>query len=79
MIAPLGHATHDFVIKQGLDGEMTKEVTKAIKAADIKVLSALQERPIRETGKKRDDLQEVIASCRSRDFEVTLGFKNFRD
>jgi len=79
VISPLGHATQDFVIKQGLDGEKAKEIVKAIKAADFKVQCALQERQIRVTGKKRDDLQEVIAFCRSRDFEVTLGFKNFRE
>ena len=78
-ISPLGHATQDFVIKQGLDGEKAKEIVKAIKASDFKVQSALQERQIRVTGKKRDELQEVIAFCRSKDFDVALGFKNFRD
>jgi hypothetical protein len=78
-ISPLGHATQDFVIKQGLDGEKAKEVTRAIKAADFKVQCVLQERQIRVTGKKRDDLQAVIAFCRGRDFEVALAFKNFRD
>jgi len=79
VISPLGHATQDFVIKQGLDGEKAKEISKAIKARDLKVQSTLQERQIRVTGKKRDDLQEVIAFCRSQDFEVALAFKNFRD
>ena len=79
VISPLGHATQDFVIKQGLDGDKAKEIVKAIKAAAFKVQSALQERQIRVTGKKRDDLQEVIAFCRSQDFGVVLGFKNFRD
>jgi uncharacterized protein YajQ (UPF0234 family) len=78
-ISPLGHATQDFVIKQGLDGEKAKEIVKAIKAGDFKVQSTLQERQIRVTGKKRDELQEVIAFCRSKDFEVALAFKNFRD
>jgi cyclic-di-GMP-binding protein len=78
-ISPLGHATQDFVIKQGLDGDKAKEVTKAIKGEDLKVQCALQERQIRVTGKKRDDLQAVIAFCRSHDFGVTLAFKNFRD
>lgn len=78
-ISPLGHATQDFVIKQGLDGEKAKEIVKAIKAGDFKVQSTLQERQIRVTGKKRDELQEVIAFCRSRDFGVALAFKNFRD
>jgi len=39
----------------------------------------LQDRQIRVTGKNRDDLQAVIAFLRSRDFEVVLAFKNFRD
>ena len=78
-ISPLGHATQDFVIKQGLDGEKAKEVVKAIKAQSFKVQSALQERQVRVTGKKRDELQEVITFLRGQDFEVSLGFKNFRD
>jgi uncharacterized protein YajQ (UPF0234 family) len=78
-ISPLGHATQEFHIKQGLEGDKAKEIIKAIKAAEFKVQSALQERQIRVTGKKRDDLQAVIAFCRSKDFGVALGFKNFRD
>ena len=78
-ISPLGHATQDFVIKQGLEGEKAKEIVKAIKGGNFKVQSALQDRQIRVTGKKRDELQEVIAFCRSRDFGVALAFKNFRD
>jgi len=78
-ISPLGHATQDFVIKQGLDGEKAKEIVKAIKAQDFKVQSSLQDRQIRVTGKKRDDLQAVIAFCQSKDFGVALGFGNFRD
>jgi uncharacterized protein YajQ (UPF0234 family) len=79
VISPLGHASQDFVIKQGLDGDKAKEIVKAIKGESFKVQSALQERQIRVSGKKRDDLQEVIAFCRGRDFGVVLGFKNFRD
>jgi uncharacterized protein YajQ (UPF0234 family) len=78
-ISPLGHATQEFHIKQGLEGDKAKEIIKSIKAAEFKVQSALQERQIRVTGKKRDDLQAVIAFCRSKDFGVALGFKNFRD
>lgn len=78
-ISPLGHATQEFLIKQGLEGDKAKEIIKAIKAREFKVQSALQDRQIRVTGKKRDELQEVIAFCRSHDFGVVLGFKNFRD
>jgi len=78
-ISPLGHATQDFIIKQGLEGEKAKEIVKAIKEQAFKVQSALQDRQIRVTGKKRDELQEVIGFLRGRDFEVSLAFKNFRE
>ena len=78
-ISPLGHATQDFVVKQGLDGDKAKEIIKAVKAGGFKVQCALQDRQIRVTGKSRDALQEVISFCKGKDFEVMLGFKNFRD
>lgn len=78
-ISPLGHATQEMLIKQGLDGDKAKEIVKAIKEKGFKVQSALQERQIRVTGKNRDDLQAVIAFCRGRNFEVGLAFGNFRD
>src|SRR5947208_7517198 len=55
-ISSVGHATQELHIKQGLDGEKAKEIIKAIKATDLKVQCALQDRQIRVTGKKRDDL-----------------------
>lgn len=78
-ISPLGHATQDLAIKQGLDGDKAKEITRAIKGQDLKVQSTLQDRQIRVTGKKRDDLQAVIQFLRSQNFEVGLSFQNFRD
>jgi len=78
-ISPLGHATQEFLIKQGLEGEKAKEIIKAIKEKGFKVQSTLQDKQIRVTGKNRDDLQEVIAFCRSKDFDVGLSFGNFRD
>jgi len=79
-ISPLGHARQELKIQQGLEGEKAKEIIHAIKAQKhFKVQSTLQERQIRVTGKKRDDLQEVIAFVRSKDFGVATSFKNFRD
>jgi uncharacterized protein YajQ (UPF0234 family) len=43
------------------------------------VQSQLQDRQIRVTGKKKDELQTVIQFVRSRDFGVATNFKNFRD
>lgn len=78
-ISSVGHATQEFIVKHGLDGDKAKEIIKAIKDGGHKVQSSLQDRQIRVTSKKKDDLQAVIAFLRSRDFGVSLGFKNFRD
>ncbi len=78
-ISSIGHATQELKIQQGLEGDKAKEISKAIKALDCKVQSTLQDMQIRVTGKKRDDLQQVMQFLRSKDFEVALAFKNFRD
>ena len=64
-------------IKKAAD--KAKEITRAIKAMALKVQATLQDRQIRVTGSKRDDLQKVIASLRGAEFGVGLAFKNFRD
>jgi uncharacterized protein YajQ (UPF0234 family) len=78
-ISPLGHASQELTIKQGIEGVKAKEIIAAIKARDFKVQSSLQGNEIRVTGKKRDDLQAVIAFLRSQDFGVSLAYRNFRD
>lgn len=78
-ISPLGHSRQELAIKQGLDGDKAKEITKAIKALGLKVQASLQDRQVRVTGNKRDDLQKVISALRADDFGVALAFKNFRD
>jgi uncharacterized protein YajQ (UPF0234 family) len=78
-ISPLGHARQELKIQQGLEGDKAKEIIAAIKAAGFKVQNQLQDRQIRVTGKKRDDLQDVIQFVRGRDFGVATTFKNFRD
>ncbi len=78
-ISPLGHARQELHLKQGLEGDKAKEITKSIKGLDAKVQSTQQEGQIRVTGKKRDDLQAVIGFLKGKDFGVGLSFKNFRD
>ena len=78
-ISSIGHARQELKIQQGLEGDKAKEIIHAIKAQNFKVQSQLQERQIRVTGKKRDDLQAVIQFVRGRDFGVATAFKNFRD
>lgn len=78
-ISPLGHARQELKIQQGLEGDKAKEIIHAIKGAGLKVQSALQDRQIRVSGKKKDELQAVIQFVKSRDFGVATNFKNFRD
>ena len=78
-ISSMGRATQELHIKQGLEGEKAKEIIKGIKDEGFKVQCALQDRQIRVTGKKRDELQEVIQFTRGRDWGVSLGYKNFRE
>jgi cyclic-di-GMP-binding protein len=78
-ISPLGHSRQELAIKQGLEGDKAKEISKAIKALNLKVQSTNQDRQVRVTGAKRDDLQKVISALRAADFGVSLAFKNFRD
>jgi uncharacterized protein YajQ (UPF0234 family) len=66
-------------IRQGIDQELAKRITQLIKNSKLKVQAAIQGEQIRVTGKKRDDLQEVIAMSREQKLEVPLQYENFRD
>src|SRR5215472_10635735 len=78
-ISSVGHARQELKIRQGLEGNKAKEIILTIKSQGFKVQSQLQDRQIRVTGKKKDELQTVIQFVRSRDFGVATNFKNFRD
>src|SRR6201998_2185519 len=78
-LSSVGHARQELKIQQGLEGEKVKEIIHAIKSQNFKVQSQLQDRQIRVTGKKKDELQAVIQFVRNRDFGVAANFKNFRD
>ncbi len=65
-------------IKEGLDKETAKKVIAYIKTVGAKVQAAVNDDQVRVTGKKIDDLQEIIAQLRTQDFEVPLQFENFR-
>ncbi len=67
------------LLKQGIDKELAKKIVKAIKGEKLKVQAAIQGEELRITGKKRDDLQEVIAFVKAMKLEQPLQYKNFRD
>mgnify|MGYP003630162669 FL=1 len=66
-------------LRHGLDSAQCKSIVKHIKDAKLKVQAQIQGDQVRVTGKKRDDLQQVIALLREGDFGAPLQFSNFRD
>lgn len=66
-------------VKQGIDREMAKKITKAIKDSKMKVQASVQGEEVRITGKKRDDLQEAIAHIKELPLDLPVQFINFRD
>lgn len=74
-----GRARMHVVVRQGIDTDSARKLVKLIKESKIKVQAAIQGDQVRITGKKRDDLQEVIAMLRAADVGLPLQFSNFRD
>lgn len=66
-------------LKHGLDSAQCKSIVKKIKDSKLKVQAQIQGEQVRVTGKKRDDLQQVMALLRDGDFGAPLQFNNFRD
>ena len=66
-------------IRQGIDSDLSKRIVKMIKEKKMKVQAAIQGEKVRVTGKKRDDLQKVIAMLKEADIDLPLQYDNFRD
>jgi cyclic-di-GMP-binding protein len=66
-------------VLQGIETELAKKIVKLIKDSKIKVQTAIQGEKLRVTGKKRDDLQEIIALVKDAKIAVPLQYNNFRD
>lgn len=72
-------AYRNVTVKQGIDAEMARKIVKLVKDMKIKVQAAVQGDQLRITGKKRDDLQEVMAMLKASDIDLPLQYTNFRD
>ncbi len=72
-------ARQTVTLRQGLEAPLAKKIVKHIKDGKLKVQAAIQGEKIRVSGKKRDDLQQVIAMLREGDYDMPLQFENFRD
>lgn len=74
-----GSAKQTIKVQQGVDTEKGRKLVKIVKDAKIKVQVQIQGDQLRVSGKKRDDLQAVIALLRQQDLDLPLQFENFRD
>jgi hypothetical protein len=69
----------DCTIAQGINAEKAKAISKKIRDEGPKGVQAqIQGDQLRVTGKKKDDLQQVIALLKDSDFGVALQFTNYR-
>lgn len=75
----VSEARQPIKLVQGIETATAKQIVKCIKQSKIKVQAAIQGEKVRVTGKKRDDLQQVMALLREESLPVPLQFNNFRD
>jgi uncharacterized protein YajQ (UPF0234 family) len=75
----LNNAKQKVTMRNGIDTDNARKIVKIIKNSKIKVQAAIQGEQVRVTGKKRDDLQEVIAMLKGEKLDLPLQYTNFRD
>lgn len=73
-----GMLRREFAIKEGVDSDHARSIVKMIKDKKLKVQSAIQDGQVRVSGKKIDDLQEVIHMLRAASLDIPLQFVNMQ-
>lgn len=68
-----------FTLNQGISQDAARELSKHVRDLGLKVQVQTQGDQLRVQGKKRDELQEVIAALRELDYRLPLQYINFRD
>ena len=74
-----GSASQIMNLQEGIDKELAKKITALVKQSKSKVQASIQGDSVRITGKKRDDLQQIIQLVKDQNFPVPLQYVNFRD
>ncbi len=68
----------DIDLQQGIPNQEAREIVKTVKRTKLKVQASIQGDQVRISGKKRDDLQAVIAALKDKNFEIDMQFMNYR-
>ena len=66
-------------IKQGIDGDLGRLISKEVKRAKLKVQVTIQGQELRVSGKKRDDLQATISLIKAMENQQPVQFVNYRE
>jgi len=66
-------------VRQGIEAELARKIVKITKGGKLKVQAAIQGDKVRVTGKKRDELQQVIGMLKDSDIDMPLQYTNYRD
>ena len=77
-MAARGMIQRELAIKEGIDADTARNIVKLIKDQKLKVQATIQEKQVRVTGKKIDDLQAVIKMLRSTKLPIPLQFINMQ-
>lgn len=72
-------ARQKVLLRKGIETDLARKLVKIIKGSKIKVQTAIQGDKLRVSGKKRDDLQAVIALLKDTDVNLPMQYENFRD
>jgi len=68
-----------YALRQGIDREVAKKITKLTKDSKLKVQAQINGEKVRIQGKKRDDLQQLMALVKEAELDTPVQFDNFRD
>jgi uncharacterized protein YajQ (UPF0234 family) len=77
--AAQGMIRREYAIKEGVDSDNARNIVKMIKDKKLKVQAAMQDGQVRVSGKKIDDLQEVIQMLRGAKIDIPLQFVNMQN
>ena len=72
-------ARQKVILRRGIDTDLARKLVKMVKGSKLKVQAAIQGDKLRISGKKRDDLQAVIAMLKKADIDLPLQYENFRN
>ncbi len=72
-------ARQKVILRRGIEADLARKLVKMVKSSKLKVQAAIQGDKLRISGKKRDDLQNVIGLLKEADVNLPLQYENFRD